>query len=119
LLARIDFVGVGIDKAYLWVNPDLSLGEPSIGTQAATITDELTFNRIRLTVGGSTTTGTRLAASGLYDEIRIGDTFADVVPEPASITLILLGLTGLASTKRRRQPQELMPFFMRLTIINT
>jgi len=101
LLLRIDFVGANTDKAYLWVNPDLSLGEPSIGTQAASITDELTFNRIRLTVGGSTTSGARLAASGLFDEIRIADTFAEAIPEPASAALALLSLAGLVANPRR------------------
>ena len=105
LLVRIDNIaGVSADKAYLWVNPNLSLGEPSIGTAAATITDELTFNRIRLTVGGSQNNGATLAASGVFDEIRIGDTFADVtVPEPASVSLALGCLVSLAVAARRRR----------------
>jgi hypothetical protein len=104
LLLRIDNIaGVSADKAYLWVNPDLSLGEPSIGTAAAIITDELTFNRIRLTVGGSQNSGTTLAASGVFDEIRIGDSFADVtVPEPASVSLGLC-LVSLAVAARYRR----------------
>jgi hypothetical protein len=106
LLLRIDNIaGVSADKAYLWVNPDLSLGEPSIGTAAATITDELSFNRIRLTVGGSQNSGATLAASGLFDEIRIGDTFDDVtpVPEPACASLALGCLVSLAVAARRRR----------------
>jgi len=105
LLARLDFIGAGTDKMYLWVNPDLSQGEPDIGTAAASITDDLTFNRLRMTVGGSQNSGATLAAQGLFDEIRIGDTFADVtaVPEPASMSLLLLGLISLAAAHRSRR----------------
>ncbi len=105
LLARLDFVGVGTDKMFLWVNPDLSQGEPAIGTEAASITDELTFNRIRMTVGGSQNSGATLAAQGLFDEIRVGDTFADVtsVPEPVSMSLLLVGLVGLTAVRRIRR----------------
>jgi hypothetical protein len=43
--------------------------------------------------------------SVLYDEFRLGDTFADVapmaVPEPATATLALLGLGGLMMRRRR------------------
>jgi hypothetical protein len=103
LLARIDFIaGTNADKIYLWVNPDLSLGEPATGTAAATVTDELSFNRVRLTVGGSQNTGANAGASGLFDEIRIGDTFADVtVPEPSSLFLVMLGL-ALCDVARQR-----------------
>jgi hypothetical protein len=106
LLLRIDNIaGTGKDKAYLWVNPDLTLGEPAIGTAAATITDELSFNRIRLTVGGSQNTGATLAAQGLFDEIRIGETFADVtpVPEPASVFAVVACLVCLLPGARSRR----------------
>jgi hypothetical protein len=106
LLLRIDNIaGVGTDKAYLWVNPDLTLGEPDTGTAAASITDELSFNRIRLTVGGSQNSGATLAASGLFDEVRIGDTFADVapLPEPASVTALFLSLFYLLPLARSRR----------------
>jgi len=52
----------------------------------------------------------RIAATvpsvGLYDEIRVGDTFADVapftaVPEPSTCTLITTGLLGLIAIRRR------------------
>jgi hypothetical protein len=43
------------DTAYLCVNLDCSRRNPATGTAAATIIDELTFDRIRLTVGGDET----------------------------------------------------------------
>jgi hypothetical protein len=108
LLARIDFVGAGTDKAYLWVNPDLSLGEPAIDTAAATATDELTFTRLRMTVGGSQNSGATLAAAGLFDEIRIGDTFADVapVPEPGSVVTALAIVCAAAGARRHRRRND-------------
>jgi hypothetical protein len=106
-LIRIDFgAGTNVDNAYLWLNHDLSLGEPSIGTaNASFIGDDLTFNRIRMTVGGSQNSGATLAASGLFDEIRVGDTFADVlnIPEPALLQMSVMCLWGMVSAMRRRR----------------
>ena len=86
LLVRIDYgVGMLADNAYLWVNPDLSLGQPAIGTQqAALLGRSLEFDRLRLSAGGSQSSteqpnGGVLAASGLLDEIRIGTSFASVI----------------------------------------
>jgi hypothetical protein len=106
-LLRIDYgTGTSVDNAYLWLNPDISLGEPNIATANATLpNDDLTFNRIRLTVGGSQNSGATLAASGLFDEIRLCDTFADVmpVPEPISLTFALVASIGLASFRSRQR----------------
>jgi hypothetical protein len=86
LLVRIDYgIGTLADNAYLWVNPDLSLGQPAIGTQqAALIGRSLEFDRLRVSAGGSQSSteqpnGGVLAASGLLDEIRIGSSFASVI----------------------------------------
>jgi hypothetical protein len=86
LLVRINYgVGPGADNAFLWVNPDLSLGEPStVNAQATLANKSLEFDRLRVSAGGSqssstTASGDILAASGLIDEIRVGTSFASVI----------------------------------------
>jgi hypothetical protein len=82
---RIDYgAGALADNAYLWVNPNLSLGEPSIGSaNASLLLRNLEFDRLRLSAGGSQSStaqpnGGVLAASGLIDEVRVGTNFASV-----------------------------------------
>jgi hypothetical protein len=41
-------------------------------------------------------------ANNFIDELRIGDSYGSVVPEPAAATLLLTGLLGLAAHGRRR-----------------
>jgi len=81
LLVRLDYgTGALSDNAYLWVNPNLSLGEPSTGTAQAVLSGRnLEFDRLRVSAGGSSTAGAVPAASGLLDEIRIGTSFASVI----------------------------------------
>ena len=82
LLVRINFgAGALSDNAYLWVNPSLAAGEPSIASaQASLLGRNLEFDRLRLSAGGSLgTTGEIAAASGIVDEIRIGTNFASVI----------------------------------------
>jgi len=86
LLVRVDYgIGTGTDNAYLWVNPNLGLGEPSTGSAQATLSNKnLEFDRLRLSAGGSQSStdqpnGGLLAASGLLDEIRVGTSFASVI----------------------------------------
>ena len=86
LLVRLDYgSGLLADNAYLWVNPNLGLGEPSIGSaQASLIGRNLEFDRLRVSAGGSNSSteqpnGAILAASGLLDEIRVGNNFASVI----------------------------------------
>jgi MYXO-CTERM domain-containing protein len=108
ILAKITYDAANADTAQLWVNPNLALGEAGLGPAAATIpSDDLTFNGVRLSAGGSQSGGI-LAASGTLDELRVGDTFADVtpatapVPEPTAMTALALG--ALALLPRRRHP---------------
>jgi endoglucanase len=64
------------DVLQLWVNPDLSLGESGLGS-AFTSTSDWDFNRIRLGAGDAET-----GSSGIFDEIRFGTTFNDVITTP-------------------------------------
>jgi hypothetical protein len=88
LLARVDYHTGANDDFYLWVNPDLSLGEPNVASAGASSVglQNLTFDRI--SIRGGTASGGNIGEAN-YDEIRIGDTFADLlsVPEPGSLLL--------------------------------
>src|SRR6185503_1643790 len=80
-LVRINYgAGTGADSAFLWVNPNLSLGEPSTAqANASLVNRNLEFDRLRVSAGGSQTNGTVVAASGFLDEIRVGGSFASVI----------------------------------------
>jgi hypothetical protein len=88
LVLRMNFIA-GADNVSLFINPDLSLGEP--GTPNAVKNDKNLF----------TISGLNIYSRGGFrlDEIRVGDTWADVtptsaeVPEPSS--LALMGAGGL------------------------
>lgn len=96
---------------------EFGAGSDSVSTWFFTedqVMDEATFNANALTVTSTfdidETTLTTLAvgftrAGNAYDEIRIGDTFADVtpapIPEPSTLALVGLGLIGSAAILRR------------------
>ena len=83
IVVRIDHVsGASLDNAHLFVNPVLG-SEPTLSQADTNSIGEFdfTFNRIRPFAGGDRTS----AASSPYaelvlDEIRIGDTYAEVTP---------------------------------------
>ena len=77
LVIRVDHQP-GNDNAYLFINPLLT-NEPAIGqASAAQIgSTNFDFNGVRLFVGAS---GAGSYAEFTADEIRIGDTYADVTP---------------------------------------
>jgi hypothetical protein len=79
LLTRINFHSAGNDDFFMWVNPNLSAGEPAIATAAASSVGafNLAFDRLSLR-GGTLNTGN--IGEALYDELRLGTTFADVTP---------------------------------------
>src|SRR4029078_11795721 len=96
LLARIDYHSAANDDFYLWVNPDLSLGEPTLGSAGASSVGafNLAFDRISIRAG--TASGGNIGEAN-FDEIRIGNTFGDVtpIPEPAALALTLFGLLAV------------------------
>jgi len=94
LVYKIQFTSANNATMSLFVNPDLSMGEP--GTADATgprvnTTAVSTWDTIRFQSNNDAS----------IDEIRIGTTWADVVPEPSSAMLGLLGSSLLLIRKRR------------------
>lgn len=95
LVVRFDFTA-GNDTFRLYVNPTPGGTEPSI---ADALKSDINIGSF---VGVSISTGA--AATWSVDEIRVGNTFADVVtpvPEPGSIALLLTGGVAVAWYRRR------------------
>jgi len=91
------------DRVTLWVNPaDLSseaLSPATIAQFTNTGTGgDLAFDRLSIIRAASS----NISEGIIFDELRIGDTWADVVPipEPTTITM-LIGLAGLFGLSRR------------------
>lgn len=78
-LIRVDATLSG-DSVYVWIDPDLSAGEPSTGTAAVTLNDStgFSFDTVKIKHGpwGNST------QSSEWDEIRIGTQFDSVVNQP-------------------------------------
>ena len=104
LLARIDYHSAANDDFYLWVNPDLSAGEPTTGTAGASSVglQNLAFDRLSIRAG--TLNGGNIGEAN-YDEIRIGSTFADLlaVPEPSSLLLAFCAASCFACLRGWRR----------------
>jgi len=92
VVSRLD---LATDQTTLWVNP---VSEASL---SVTATDALTYsagaiNAFALRQG---TSGTGAPGDFAIDNLRVGTSFADVVPEPSG--LVLLGAVGLLLRRRR------------------
>lgn len=90
---RYDFNAAGNDTLSVWLNPTSASDTAAI---TATQTDFILNNLMIRNANGST--------APVYDEIRFGTTFADVVPipEPTTWALIAGSLTALVVFRRRR-----------------
>jgi hypothetical protein len=126
MVARIDHYGgaAPLDKVFMWIDPDMNAA-PSVANADATIDlseiearglDQMaptivnsasgnlfSFDRIRLFAGNAQ--GETPFAQWSLDEVRIGETFSDVtphIPEPAALSLGLIGLAALSIQRRRR-----------------
>ena len=84
LLARINYHAAANDDFYMWVNPNLALGEPAIASAAASSVGlfDLSFDRLSLRAG--TLNGGNIGEA-FYDELRLGTSFPDVTPGICSL----------------------------------
>lgn len=110
VVVRIDHIGDSTvaDNAYLFLNPTLGV-EPTISLADASSVGgfDFTVTRVRPFAGGLDAPNSRPWAELAIDELRLGETFADVtpftpVPEPSTWALILAGIAGLALMRRRK-----------------
>lgn len=107
VVARFENGGTTNDSISLWINPNLSaFGAPDVVLNAASAGTDTNFYvsgnagyRIQGLVLDFKSDGTS-AGSTSVDEIRIGTTITDVIPEPSS-TLLLIAAAGLLGVRRR------------------
>jgi hypothetical protein len=104
LVARVSFSPAGFptsDRIDLFVNPPLTGVPPASPTTSLLVPHAASFTTLELdyaSLNGAST-------STLFDEIRLGNTFADVtpaaVPEPS--TMLLAGVAGVGLCVRRKR----------------
>ena len=96
LVLKIDFTSTTTANLSLFVNPTIGGADPVTADVSQTRNTALTFNAIRIQGNGN----------GSWDELRVGESFADVTPfvaVPEPTTVGLLGGAGLLSLARRRR----------------
>lgn len=101
IIIRIIFNANGNDDFALWVNP-ASTSTLAIGDAVAHFTDTnfSPFNQIQFANIADGAAGN--GGSAAFDELRLSTELADVIPEPASLALLML--LGAASFLPRRRP---------------
>jgi hypothetical protein len=95
IVMKYDFTA---HKASLFINPGLTVNEPgtpsvfSLGTTSAANVDQ-----VYLRIGGVN------QGNYVVDNMRVGTTWVDVIPEPTAAALMGLGVLGLGLARRSRR----------------
>lgn len=92
IVVRIDHIASAFDNAYLFVNPPLG-SEPDVALADTDSIGQFDFsiNRLRPFAGGRKDLTSEPYAEIVMDEIRIGETFADVAPFLPSLQIARSG----------------------------
>jgi MYXO-CTERM domain-containing protein len=92
-VVKAEYAVVGNDRFILYVNPTPGAPEPATGL----VKNDANFGLVQ---------GLTLYSTGAMriDELRVGQTFADVtpVPEPAALGLLAVALVAITRLPRRR-----------------
>jgi hypothetical protein len=104
IVARIVSSATGLDTAYLNIygtgyHNQVPVAEPTTWDLTLTETTSAILDRIRVRID----TGNGASTPGEVDEIRIGNSWLDVVSVPEPSSMVLLGLGLLAGVVRRRR----------------
>jgi hypothetical protein len=95
LAVKITFHDAGMEDISLFANPSVLTPEGSLVASASGQLEMFAFNDFFISTGTN--------ANWIFDDIRMGTTFADVAPEPASMATLISAATILLARRSRRK----------------